>query len=95
MTHVFYFNENWDPKNGGCLNILRSSDISDSIAESPPIVGNSAVVVRADNSWHAVTPVTNGVHTSRRSMNVIFYRSGAVSTMWPPGETPQFHDYGP
>ena len=23
MTHVFYFNEYWDPKNGGCLNILR------------------------------------------------------------------------
>jgi hypothetical protein len=28
-------------------------------------------------------------------MNVIFYRPGAASTMWPPGETPQFHDYVP
>ena len=44
MTHVFYFNETWNPRDGGCLNILRSSDMSDSIAEIAPIVGN---IVRA------------------------------------------------
>jgi hypothetical protein len=30
---------------------------------------------------------------SRRSMNVIFYRPGAESTMWPKGDTPPLHDY--
>ena len=86
MTHVFYFNETWDPQDGGCLNILRSSDMADSIAEITPIVGNSSVLVRAQNSWHSVSRVVEGCHTSRRSMNVIFYHPGAVSTMWPPGD---------
>jgi Rps23 Pro-64 3,4-dihydroxylase Tpa1-like proline 4-hydroxylase len=93
VTHVFYFNENWDPKDGGCLNILRSSDMSDSIAEITPIVGNTSVLVRSNNSWHSVSRVVNGCRTSRRSMNVIFYHPGAISTMWPPGDTAPLHRY--
>lgn len=95
MTQVFYFNESWDPRDGGCLNVLRSADMSDSIAEIPPNVGNSSVLVRANNSWHSVSRVANGCHTSRRSMNVIFYHPGAVSTMWPPGDTTPLHRYEP
>lgn len=94
-THVFYFNEAWDPDNGGCLEILASRDMTDVVARMAPIVGNSTVVVRSDRSWHSVSRVTNGCRTSRRSMNVIFYHPGAVSTMWPPGETPALHRYEP
>ena len=61
MTHVFYFNAAWDPKDGGCLNILRSSDMADSIAEITPIIGNSSVLVRAQNSWHSVSRVVDGM----------------------------------
>jgi len=95
MTHVFYFNETWNPRDGGCLNILRSSDMSDSIAEIAPIVGNTSVLVRAQNSWHSVSRVVEGCRTSRRSMNVIFYHPGAVSTMWPPGDQTPLHRYEP
>ena len=28
-----------------------------------------------------------------RLMTATFYRSGSVSTMWPPGDHPQLHDY--
>jgi hypothetical protein len=67
--------------------------MSDVVAEILPVVGNSSVIVRSDHSWHCVSPVTNGCRTSRRSMNVIFYRPGAVSTMWPPGDETPLHDY--
>jgi len=94
VTHVLYFNEeDWDPKAGGCLTILRSSEMSDVEAEIPPVVGNSVVLVRSEQSWHAVSRVADGSSTSRRSVTVTFYKSGAVSTMWPPGEETPLHRY--
>jgi Rps23 Pro-64 3,4-dihydroxylase Tpa1-like proline 4-hydroxylase len=93
LTHVFYFNESWQPADGGCLNILQSSNMSDSIAEISPVVGNSSVLVRSNNSWHSVSKVVDGCRTSRRSMNVIFYHPGAVSTMWPAGDMTPLHRY--
>ena len=93
VTHVFYFNESWDVANGGCLRILRSSDIADVVAQISPVVGNSSVLVRSDKSWHAVSPVARGCRDSRRSMNVIFYHPGAISTMWPPGDDTPLHRY--
>jgi Polysaccharide pyruvyl transferase/2OG-Fe(II) oxygenase superfamily len=95
MTHVFYFNENWAPEDGGCLNILGSSEMSDSIAEILPVVGNTSILVRASNSWHSVSRVVQGCRTSRRSMNVIFYHPGAQSTMWLPNDTAPLHRYEP
>ena len=95
VTHVLYFNESWDPKNGGCLSILSAKDSAALVAEIPPIVGSSAVLVRSDNSWHAVSPVVNDSRTSRRSLTATFYRPGSVSSMWPPGEVPALRDYVP
>ncbi len=43
VTHVFYFNRAWDKTHGGCLTILKSSDISNAVADIAPIIGNSAV----------------------------------------------------
>jgi hypothetical protein len=62
-------------------------------AEIEPIVGNSAVIVRADNSWHAVSRVVNDSASSRRSVTVTFYRPGSNSTMWPPNERASLHRY--
>ncbi len=93
MTHVLYFNESWDPRDGGCLQILNSSRADDVVAEIPPIVGGSSLLVRSDNSWHTVSKVSNACRQSRRSVNVIFHQPGSVSTMWPPGETVSVGDY--
>jgi 2OG-Fe(II) oxygenase superfamily len=93
VTHVFYFNEAWDKEDGGCLQILRSSEASDTVDEITPIVGNSSILIRSENSWHAVAKVKKGCRSSRRSMNVIFYHRGAVSTMWPAGEQSPLHNY--
>jgi hypothetical protein len=93
VTHVFYFNESWDCGNGGCLSILRSKDPSDVAAKIPPLVGTSGVLVRSDNSWHAVEPVVRGSRRSRRSVTVTFYRPGSQSSMWPPDDPAPLHDY--
>jgi Rps23 Pro-64 3,4-dihydroxylase Tpa1-like proline 4-hydroxylase len=90
-----YFNDAWDPAWGGCLNILNSSDSADVHATILPIVGNSSLLVRSNRSWHSVSRVADQCTTSRRSVNVIFHLPGAVSTMWPPGKTPDLHDLEP
>jgi SM-20-related protein len=92
-THVFYFNERWDEKDGGCLTVLRSSDASDAAASVAPVIGNSVVLMRSENSWHAVSPVARGCRQSRLSMTVTFYSHGSVSTMWPPDDATPLHHY--
>ena len=92
-THILYFNESWNRQDGGCLNILGSADPADVAAEVDPIVGNSAVVVRSENSWHAVSRVVKGCRLSRRSLTATFYREGSVSTMWPPGDKTPLHRF--
>jgi len=93
VTHILYFNESWNRNDGGCLNILHSNDPTAVAAEIEPLVGNSAILVRSDNSWHAVTPVVNGCNSSRRSLTATFYRPGSLSSMWPPGDSTPLHGY--
>ena len=93
VTHVLYFNRSWNAGDGGCLRILRSSDQADLMAEIPPIIGCSCVIVRSENSWHAVSRVAGGSPLSRRSVTVTFYRPGSVSTMWPPSDKTPLHRY--
>lgn len=93
VTHVLYFNRSWNAPDGGYLRILRSSDPADLAAEIQPIVGSSCVIVRSENSWHAVSQVASDSACSRRSITVTFYRPGSESTMWPPGDNPRLHRY--
>jgi SM-20-related protein len=93
VTHVLYFNRSWNDLDGGCLTILRSSDPQDIFKTVSPLVGNSTVLVRSDNSWHAVAPVIKSCRLSRRSLTATFYRPGSVSTMWPPGDATPLHHY--
>lgn len=93
LTHVFYFNEVWDESDGGCLTILRSNNMDDAVKIVPPLVGNSVVLVRSDNSWHAVSRVSDKCRTSRHSLTVTFYQPGSPSTMWPAGDTTPLHKY--
>ncbi len=93
VTHIIYFNESWDRAHGGCLNILRSKDPTSVAALIEPLVGNSAVLVRSDNSWHAVSPVIPSQKVSRRSVTVTFYQAGSHSSMWPAGDDTPLHSY--
>jgi hypothetical protein len=83
VTHVLYFNDSWNDADGGCLTILRSSDPRDVASQVSPLVGNSAILVRSNDSWHAVSAVAKDCHESRRSLTATFYRPGCVSTVWP------------
>jgi SM-20-related protein len=83
VSHVLYFNESWNDRDGGCLTILNSSDPRDVARQVSPLVGNSAVLVRSDDSWHAVSQVAEHCALSRRSLTATFYRPGCVSTVWP------------
>ncbi|HEV1285238.1 MAG TPA: 2OG-Fe(II) oxygenase [Bryobacteraceae bacterium] len=93
VTQVLYFNTSWNTANGGCLNILGSADPGDVVAEIPPISGTSSVLVRSENSWHAVSRVADDSGSSRRSVTVTFYRPGSLSSMWPAGDTTPLHSY--
>lgn len=84
VTHVLYFNESWNDDDGGCLLILKSSDVQEVVTRISPLVGNSAVLVRSDDSWHAVSHVVPTCQLSRRSLTATFYHPGRVSTtVWP------------
>ncbi|HTQ81567.1 MAG TPA: 2OG-Fe(II) oxygenase [Thermoanaerobaculia bacterium] len=93
VTHVLYFNRVWDESDGGCLSILHSSNPKDEAAVILPLVGNSAVLVRSERSWHAVQRVAESCRRSRRCVTVTFYRGGSVSPMWPPGDPTPLHNY--
>jgi SM-20-related protein len=93
VTHVLYFNRSWNTSDGGCLTILRSKNVADRVAEVLPVVGNSAVLVRSDESWHAVSRVVNESASSRRSVTVTFYRPGSISTMPPLSDTASLHRF--
>ena len=95
VTHILYFNPSWRREDGGCLAVLNSADARDVADVVEPVVGNSAVLVRSENSWHEVTRVVNGCRQSRRSMTVTFYHPGSVSSMWPPEDTTPLRDYVP
>ena len=93
VTHVLYFNPSWNIAHGGCLQILRSSSMQDAAHVVAPIVGSSAILVRSEKSWHAVSRVDARCSESRRSVTVTFYRDHSVSTMWPPGDATPTRDY--
>ncbi|HMJ25924.1 MAG TPA: 2OG-Fe(II) oxygenase [Pyrinomonadaceae bacterium] len=93
VTHILFFNQVWNDKDGGVLTILRSADPQDIFTTISPVVGSSAVLVRSENSWHAVSPVAKSCPLSRRSLTATFYHPGSVSTMWPPGDNTPLHDY--
>lgn len=95
VTHVLYFNDDWDPANGGCLRILRSSNPDDFVTEVPPLVGSSVVLVRSEHSWHGVPAVKRGVTHSRRTLTATFYQPGSTSTLFPEGEDFLLQTVGP
>lgn len=82
VTHVLYFNEEWDLQDGGNFSVLRSNDMSDAIVSITPIVGNSVLLVRSKTSWHAVTKVQESCVRIRKNIIVNFYPKGTETIMW-------------
>lgn len=91
VTHVLYFNKTWDMNDGGYLTILNSKNPEDIFKAVSPIVGNSAVIVRSEKSWHAVAKVASDCQWSRRSLTATFYYPESPSTMWPDKQDIDLH----
>lgn len=72
-TQLFYLNTSWRHEWGGCLRILRSFDPGDFVEEILPLLGSSVVLLRAEDSWHCVTPVTPSA-PARLSVQASFFR---------------------
>jgi|SRR5581483_8087982 len=80
LTQVVYFNDKWNVEDGGCLNILKSKNTNDLHERILPLIGNSIIIIRSDNSWHSVEPTV--CDKSRRSVTITFYKKGNHSPMW-------------
>lgn len=85
-SQVFYFNDEWDPAWGGCLRILRSADEEDVFAELAPTLGSASVIVRSENSWHAVPRVRDEAAGPRLSVVATWQHPGTDSPFWTIGE---------
>ena len=81
-SQVFYFNEDWDPEWGGCLDILGSGDPEDVVAQLPPALGSASIVVRSDSSWHAVQRVRAAAPEERLSVIATWQHPGTESPFW-------------
>ncbi|HEY0734195.1 MAG TPA: 2OG-Fe(II) oxygenase [Herpetosiphonaceae bacterium] len=72
VTQLLYLNESWQSDWGGTLKILNSGDLDDEAAEVLPYWKNSALLIRSDRSWHAVSFVKPGVQAERRSVQIMW-----------------------
>jgi Rps23 Pro-64 3,4-dihydroxylase Tpa1-like proline 4-hydroxylase len=73
VSHVIYFSDDWSPSWGGELRILDDAGALHSFVT--PSLGNSVVVVRSQNSWHEVAPVSSDSASVRKSLQVVFHVS--------------------
>lgn len=71
FSHIVYFNPAWQAAWGGCLEILDSPDPARVSARVVPRLGASALIARADNSWHQVSAVTSGAGARPRASLLI------------------------
>lgn len=75
LTHLLFFNQEWSENWGGCLRILKDSEPDSAFRDILPLSHSSVVIVRSDNSWHMVTPVTSPMSESRLALRVAFFRN--------------------
>ena len=73
VTQIFYLTEHWSDGDGGRLLVLADSDLRSLVHALPPRFGSSVVIVRSDNSWHAVEQVLPDA-APRRTLTVTFWR---------------------
>lgn len=73
LTFVIYLNEEWESSWGGSLAILKSGSKAAIAYEKLPLSGNAVGILRADNSWHMVTPVAENARSFRKTVQVEFW----------------------
>jgi hypothetical protein len=72
VTQIFYFTDAWRDGDGGRLLILADEQASSVRHALPPALGSSAVLVRSEDSWHAVEAPTRPT-APRRSLTLTFW----------------------
>ena len=77
LTHVIYLNAQWAHHWGGNLTINASENPDDIAFQVTPRLGLSLFIIRSDNSWHRVTPVSAMAPDSRNTLSVVFHKPGA------------------
>lgn len=75
LTHLLFFNQQWSVDWGGCLRILKDSQPESAFQDILPLSHSSVVIVRSDNSWHTVTPLTCPASEYRLALRVAFFRN--------------------
>ena len=75
LTHLLFFNQEWSEDWGGCLRILKDSQPESAFQDILPLSDSSVVIVRSNNSWHMVTPLTCPVSECRLALRVAFFRN--------------------
>ncbi|MFE4668150.1 2OG-Fe(II) oxygenase [Streptomyces sp. NPDC056716] len=72
VTQLWYFNSHWPAHWRGTLRILGSQAEDDVRAEITPRQGSSVLLVRSDDSWHSVSPVSPEATQDRRTLLLHF-----------------------
>ncbi|MBR8838333.1 MAG: 2OG-Fe(II) oxygenase [Stigonema ocellatum SAG 48.90 = DSM 106950] len=75
LTHLLFFNQQWSVDWGGCLRILNDSQPESIFQDILPLSHSSVAIVRSDNSWHMVTPLTSPASECRLALRVAFFRN--------------------
>ncbi|WP_214435377.1 2OG-Fe(II) oxygenase [Dendronalium phyllosphericum] len=71
LSHLLYFGrEDWKTEWGGCLQILLNEKLESIFQEILPRNGTSVIIVRSENSWHNVSPVSSQ-EASQDRLNVL------------------------
>jgi hypothetical protein len=96
VTHVLYFNDAWDPADGGCLQILRSSQMRDTAsndsAHGRQLRGSRALGTLMARGV-ARRPVVHAL-TAQRHGDVLSGRRGQHDVAAaPPGDSTPTSDY--
>ena len=71
-THLFFLNSHWDDAWGGILQFLNGD--GKPFLFLPPLFQHSVAFVRADNSWHEVTPINHPLE-KRLALQVAFWNT--------------------
>ncbi|MFF0447660.1 2OG-Fe(II) oxygenase family protein [Streptomyces sp. NPDC004609] len=80
VTHVLYFNASWPEDRGGDLLLLGSSSVDDVVRRVVPAANTGVLLVRGDQSWHAVDRVRDCESgLERLSAQVVFHQGGLTT----------------
>lgn len=77
---TFYLNNDWTPRVGGELQILKNKEDKTPVHTVQPKLGTATVILRSDDSWHNISPVDPKFRDSRNTVVVTFYKPKTTST---------------